>query len=35
MRHPIQQAFEFFRRKSRTEARDSARDFATRGRNRF
>ncbi len=33
--HPIQQAVEFFGRKSRAEARDSARDFATGGRDRF
>ncbi|HMH85894.1 MAG TPA: hypothetical protein VK529_08120, partial [Gemmatimonadaceae bacterium] len=35
MCHPIQQSFEFFGRESRAEARDSARDFATRGRDPF
>jgi len=35
MGHPIQQPLELFGRKSRAEARDSARDFATRGRDRF
>jgi hypothetical protein len=35
MSHPIQQPLEFFGRKSRAEARDSTRDFATRGRDRF
>jgi hypothetical protein len=33
--HPIQQAVEFFGRKSRAEARDSARYFATGSRDRF
>jgi hypothetical protein len=35
MRHPIQQAVELFWRESRAESRDSARDFATGGRDRF
>ena len=35
MSHPIQQSFEFFGGESRAEARDSARDFATGGRDCF
>jgi hypothetical protein len=35
MCHSIQQPLEFFGRESRAEARDSARDFATGGRDCF